>query len=113
MPVEPADVFNLLREARCDTLDAFQQQLLAARYGAGATAEEVAEAWKYSPQAIYQALHTVGDIVLGRTGLPTDAAIMTRWFDMHLEDMPVARDVIARRVVFTAPPPPHQRRRAG
>jgi hypothetical protein len=35
MPLEPADVFGLLRDARCDTLDAYQQQLLAARCGGG------------------------------------------------------------------------------
>ena len=113
MPLEPADVFGLPRDARCDTLDAYQQNLLAARFGAGATPEDIAEAWGYSPQTIYRDLRRITDIVLGHTGLDTNPVLMARWFDMHLDDcLPVARELIEKRTVLTRPPPPHERHHA-
>ena len=110
MPLEPADVFGLLRDAWCDTLDAYQQQLLAARCGAGASAEEIAHAWPSSKAAINREFQRIGDIVLGRTGLEANVTLMTLWFHMHLDDsLPYARDVMERRMVFSQPPPPRQR----
>lgn len=111
MPIEPAEIAGLLRQARCDTLDAYQQQLLAARCGAGASPEEIARAWGYSPQTIYRELRRISDIVLGQIGLSTNPLLLARWFDMHLEDcLPVACELVARRAVFLDPPPPHERR---
>jgi hypothetical protein len=110
MPLEPADEFGLLRDARCDTLDAYQQQLLAARCGAGASAEEIAHAWPSSKAAINREFQRIGDIVLGRTGLEANVTLMTLWFHMHLDELPMAAEVMARRAVFSHPPPPRHRR---
>lgn len=113
MPLEPADIFSLLRDARCDTLDPYQQQLIAARFGGGALPEEIAKVWGYSAQTIYPDLHRIADIVLGHTGLEFNPVLLARWFDLHLDDcLPIARDLIQKRAVFSGPPPPHDRRHA-
>ena len=49
MPREPADVFGLLRDARCDTLDAYQQQLLAARCRGGGPRRDSPDVGLFGP----------------------------------------------------------------
>jgi hypothetical protein len=52
----------------------------------------------------------ISDIVLGRTGLDPSLQMMTLWFQMHLDELPIAADVMGRRTVFSQAPPPRQRR---
>ena len=67
----------------------------------GASPEEIANAWGYSAQTIYRDLRRIGDIVLGHTGLGGNPVLLARWFDMHLDALPVARELMARGVVFS------------
>lgn len=116
MPTEPFEIMALLRGARCETLDAYQQQLLAARCGAGATIIEVADAWGYSRQTIDREFHRICDIVLGQFGLPCDPALMAQWFSLHLDtDLSIAVELIRKRRVFAEPPSerPRRTRRTG
>ena len=79
----------------------------------GASPEEIADAWGYSAQTIYRDLRRIGDIVLGHSGLGGNPVLLARWFDMHLDALPIARELMARRVVFSQGPPPHDRHRTG
>jgi len=111
MPLEPKEVTELLRGASCRGLDAYQQRLLAGRCR-GTSFADVAAVWGYSESNVRYAFRAIEDIVLGHLGLEHDIALMTSWFDLHLECcLPIARDFTERGAVFAPPFPERSVRR--
>ena len=104
MPMEPADVLDLIRGHHIRGLSEKSQRILAASLS-GSPHREMAMVLAYTEGAIRREFDRVQSLIPGPLGLRTDRALVRLWFDQHSACCcGAAKRLIENRIVFRIAP---------
>ena len=103
MTVEPAELGPILAAHHLPALGEFEQRILTARcWGCGNS--DLATIVDYAPDALRRLFERLEDVILGPTGMKRDLALVTQWFNQHLncerQCLAHAKMLIEKRIVY-------------
>lgn len=103
MTVEPAELGSILAGHHLPALGEFEQRILTARcWGRGNS--DLATIVGYAPDALRRVFERLEDIIVGPTGMKRDLALVTQWFNQHLDCekqcLSYAKTLIEKRIVY-------------
>ena len=84
MALEPAELGELLAAHHISWFSETEQWLLAARCSGGSNSE-LAPIVGLTPEVVRRRFERLEDIILGPTGAKRDPAVVTQWFNRHLD----------------------------
>lgn len=84
MALEPAGLGELLATHHIPGLSDSDQRILAARCW-GCSTSELATIVSLTPEVVRRRFERIEDIILGPTGLRRDLAVVTQWFNRHID----------------------------
>ncbi len=101
--LEPIELATLLATHHIPGLNDGDQQILAARCW-GCSNSELATIVSLTPEVVRRRFERIEDTILGPTGLKRDLALVTQWFNQHIDCerqcLTHAKMLIEKRIVY-------------